>query len=511
MSWARSLLASFGVSVHRKRTIDVLIWELQRLRLGSTEHIAPQISRLLELSESGQPSVEQYRRVLTELARYEAQRPFHITTEDYGALDKQKRIIDARSDFGQCDFAELACGLFASSLSNHRVLHQRIDEGTLLWRVVKMSRGPILEVGRAAGGSTVTILGASGDRRVVSIDRAPIHHPMSEYVFSRPDVQRRLTLYIQSSREPIPESEFGMLFIDGDHSYEGVCHDIASFWNSLRSFDGKPPLAAFHDAADNPIGCVAAVKRACDELLAERGVARVVETWGAMLLVEKLADIDQDRWCAKTDREVWKQYSDSKGARLSPTRISQRLYPDRAPLRTAAANFLRNENVDNPPWIKTGIETRPVFLEADNAVRFVCETPHMAQHRIEYPLKLGVAGMCATIFVRPVRLSTLRLTISGPGHDELAKVDFELTNESRILAPRSAPGLEILNAGFAYQNGFFRCDLSIASPQPVPSMTLAINACNPEAPLQDGSDELRYVGNPDRGFIFNMASVREVL
>ena len=148
------------------------------------------------------------------------------TTEDYQAHDKMRHIVRRIPDFGHADFAELSCWLFAASLNNHRVVHQRIDEASLLWRAVKMSGGPILEVGRAAGGSTLLLLGASENRPVVSIDRAPFHAFIAEEVFQRPDVAARLKLYVQTSREPIAENEFGMIFIDADHSYEGICHDI---------------------------------------------------------------------------------------------------------------------------------------------------------------------------------------------------------------------------------------------------------------------------------------------
>ncbi|MCU1295535.1 MAG: hypothetical protein JWP08_4385 [Bryobacterales bacterium] len=125
------------------------------------------------------------------------------------------------------------------------MVHQRIDEGSLLWRAVKMSEGPVLEVGRAAGGSTIVLLGASGARPVVNIDRALFHAFIAEDVFQRPDVASRLKLDVQTSGEPIAEVGFGMGFIDADHSYEGICPDIGMFWNKLKSFDGKPPLAAF--------------------------------------------------------------------------------------------------------------------------------------------------------------------------------------------------------------------------------------------------------------------------
>ena len=77
------------------------------------------------------------------------------TDEDWD--DKVINLITDQEDFGSTDFADLASWIFASSLSNHRVVHQRVDEGATLWRAVKNSDGPILEVGRAAGGSTLIL------------------------------------------------------------------------------------------------------------------------------------------------------------------------------------------------------------------------------------------------------------------------------------------------------------------------------------------------------------------
>ena len=429
-------------------------------------------------------------------------------TEDYDARAKQERLIDGITDFGRADFADLACWLFASSLINHRVLHQRIDEGSLLWRAVKASGGPILEVGRAAGGSTVTILGASGDRPVVSIDRAPVHAEMAAHVFSRPDVRRRLTLYTQSSREAIAEDAFGLIFIDADHSYEGVCHDIASFWNLLKPFDGKSPIAVFHDAVENPIAYVGPVKRACDELIAERGVAKVVGSWGSMLALEKHDDIDQNRWYAKEDRYFWRRYASPAYPVLAPTRNRGQLRSDGKPafnVKKEAPNLLGEENIDDPKWIKTGVDIETAYSEAgaDNPARFVREVPIGGLHRLEKSLRQGLSRFRLTAFVRPIRSKTLRFSIFDSTRTSLADVDFELTNASRILQPKTRGGVEALDAGFLYGNGFFRCELLVSMAAPLAAASIGIAAL-------DDAGSLEHDGNPERGFLLNLASVREL-
>lgn len=505
----KNLLASAGWSLHRKASIDRLIRELDRARslapsetLGGTEPPAPIPSAAGLNGASGQ-LLKEYREVRNALDWYEARMSSFVTTEDYDSLEKQRRLVDRRDNFGDSDFADLAGWLFASSLSNHRVLHQRIDEGASLWRAVKMSGGPILEIGRAAGGSTVTILGASGRRPVVSIDRGPFHSAISERVFNRADVKNRLKLYTQSSRESIPETSFGMLFIDGDHSYEGVCHDIAMFWNSLQAFDGKPAVAAFHDAAKNPITYVEQVKRACDELLAESGVARVVETWGAMLIVEKLGDIDQDRWFAKEDRSFSRKYPDGCGRSQAPKTIRGALQSGFAPATQGAFNFLSDDNLDQPAWQKTGVELERVFDETDNPVRFVKETIPRGSHRILKTARLGVASFVLTAFVRPVRTNRILLSMSDENSQPLAQIEFDLGDASRIHNQQTWQGAVIRDAAFLYGNGFFRCELGIAAGRRVPSVTVAVSALGPVG-------EIEYTGTDDRGFLMNLASLREI-
>jgi hypothetical protein len=497
----RNVLARFGLSLHRKESVHKLFRELDRLRRiastvpGSNE--PPPLARTATNADL-QAELAAAREALD---WYEERRDSFRLTEDYNARAKEKSIVEGAARFGQVDFADLACWIFASSLSNHRVVHQRIDEATVLWRSVKRTAGPILEVGRAAGGSTIIILGASNDRTVVSIDRAPTQPEMTKAVFSRPDVRSRLRLYNQSSREEIAEQEFGMIFIDGDHSYEGVCHDIATFWNCLKSIDGKAPIAVFHDAADNPIGYVPAVKRACDELIGEGRVARVVESWGSMLAVEKLGDLDQDRWYAKEDRGFWRRYASSGFPVLSPRTI--RSAPASAARAKGVVNLLGEENLDDPSWVKVGADLDIVFLEADNPVRFVRETPSAGEHKVEKTIPLGLSRFAVTVFLRPVRRKTLRFAIGALGGVSLAQADFALVDDCRIARQHAADGTKIVDCAFLYGNGFFRCELSVETSKPLPSAVVAVAAL-------DESGSSHYQGNPDCGFMVNLASVREL-
>jgi hypothetical protein len=368
-----------------------------------------------------------------------------------------------------------------------------------------MSAGPILEVGRAGGGSTLVLLGASGSRPVVSIDRAPVHAAIADRVFARPEVSRRLKLYRQSSREPIGESEFGMMFVDGDHSYDGVCHDIATFWNALKSFDGKPSLAAFHDAADNPISYVESVRRACLELIAEPGAAHVVEDWGSMLVLEKTGNIDPERWYAKEDDRFWSSYADRQHSILRSNPARGQL-GTREPPKLAAANLLGEENIEDPCWEKRGLVIERVTrFGADNPLRLLREIGETGEHRIAKTVALDCAGFCFSVFLRPHHIAGLRISVLDPRTGELAHAHFDLADQPRIGETFARSGVEIADARFSYRNGYFRCDLGLRVSEPIAAATFAINALSSTGP------STIYAGSRKRGFFMNLSNVREIL
>lgn len=363
-----------------------------------------------------------------------------------------------------------------------------------------MSGGPILEIGRAAGGSTVILLGASGQRPVVSIDRDPFTSPMAARVFERPDVRQRLTLLTQSSQEPIAANAFGMMFVDGDHSYEGVCHDIAMYWNILKPFDGKPPVAVFHDAAANPISISETVKRAADELLAERGTAKLLESWGSMLLLEKTGGLDQGRWFAKDDQALWRSYPGGTAA-LRRSGTGHASAPDPTPAVTrGTTNLIGGVNLDDPSWIKVGVALEPIHDHADNPVRWARETAQHGRHGIEKWAEVARPRLIATFFLRPLGRRALRIAIHDAGSALLIQADFEFADGGRIARPATRGGAELVDAAVDYRNGYFCCEPAAAMPSP---RRVAIAAHS----LSD-SGEVEFAGDPSRGFAINLASLR---
>ncbi|QYY25294.1 class I SAM-dependent methyltransferase [Diaphorobacter sp. MNS-0] len=190
--------------------------------------------------------------------------------------------------------------LFQCNNDNRGIIRQNFDEAALLWKAVKASSGRILEIGRRHGGTTVLLVTAGEGRKVSSIDNAPAHHPTCEEFFKKiqethPD---RLELIIGDSRTPFaPENRFGLLFIDGDHSYEGVRKDTIAHWPALVADDGHPALAVYHDCMPNnglahkkQDNHCSGVTQLCEELIAS-GCARVAGHAGSSLLVEKIAEL----------------------------------------------------------------------------------------------------------------------------------------------------------------------------------------------------------------------------
>lgn len=190
--------------------------------------------------------------------------------------------------------------LFDCNNRNRKIIRMNFDEAALLWKTVKMTAGPILEIGRYYGGSTVLLWAASKDREIFSIDLYQEHHSLCEKIFQDPINRKYIHLLIQDSGEPLPNKNYGFAFIDGDHTYSGVLKDTLAHWNALKSFDNYPPLFAYHDTIPNdglkycnqPNHCED-ITLLCDELI-DLGCAEKFDSAGSLLVLKKIKDLPQN-------------------------------------------------------------------------------------------------------------------------------------------------------------------------------------------------------------------------
>jgi predicted O-methyltransferase YrrM len=221
-------------------------------------------------------------------------------------------------------FEDLAW-LFTCDSRNRGLIRQGFDEAALLWKAVKATSENILEIGRNLAGSTVLLAAAAGpERKIYSIDNRSNEDRACKDYLARPGNKARVHLMVADSRGPLPNLRFGFLFIDGDHTFEGVLADVLAHWNALQTGDEKPALVAFHDAlpndnfkwrdADRKLnrfwirlknkfrkrqkpevapGYEPGVLKVCDELIRE-GLAAKWGSAGSMLVLRKLADLPFD-------------------------------------------------------------------------------------------------------------------------------------------------------------------------------------------------------------------------
>ena len=180
--------------------------------------------------------------------------------------------------------------LFNIDNTTRDIIRLNIDEAALLWKYaedVRTNEHPIriLEIGRYWGGSTVLLLLATDycnePVEIISIDIIDgCHDPRVDEWLQEYYQTDRLELIVGDSRTLETET-LSLLFIDGDHSYEGVKADTFQHWNSLDGF------ALFHDYQDET---TPGVTKFLDEFV-EQGYAEKVEQVSSMLVLKKLKEI----------------------------------------------------------------------------------------------------------------------------------------------------------------------------------------------------------------------------
>lgn len=151
--------------------------------------------------------------------------------------------------------------LFTSTQHSRGVARLNIAEAALLWKYAARAEIGMLEIGRRHGGSTCLLAAANPGVPLASIDLRPEHNPKCEEFFQ----DNPVALLVGNSRTFAFKEVSDFIFIDGDHSYEGV---KADFQNAIKVALPGTTVILFHDAVRGAYGTCPGVTQFVEELLA---------------------------------------------------------------------------------------------------------------------------------------------------------------------------------------------------------------------------------------------------
>jgi len=152
--------------------------------------------------------------------------------------------------------------LFSCSKTNRGVVRLDLNEAGHLFSLARsIPSAKILEIGRLAGGSTILLAAAIDERsKVTSIDINPKDDETLASVLNRVGLAGKVELIVDDANNIKAENEsYDIIFIDGDHSYEGVSRD----YNHWKYAVKKGGHMVFHDYDDS----CPYVMRLCDEIM----------------------------------------------------------------------------------------------------------------------------------------------------------------------------------------------------------------------------------------------------
>ena len=153
-----------------------------------------------------------------------------------------------RPDATTRSFQDMMPLLFSSGPSNRGICLLDFDEALALWELCQLcAHESCLEIGRFKGGGTVLMastLGTGG--KFYSIDIKSDYDKELIVALKIFGLYEKVELIVGDSiKVIIPNNNLlGLIFIDGDHSYEGVKRDIAHWYPHLK----PEGYMCFHDA-----------------------------------------------------------------------------------------------------------------------------------------------------------------------------------------------------------------------------------------------------------------------
>ena len=166
-------------------------------------------------------------------------------------------IVEAAlpDDLERIEGFEDCAWLLSSNVLNHYASRLMLSEAAYLYATVRDLEGSpnVAEIGRYRGGTTVLLAAAGGT--VLSVDndsKLEESDTSLRRVLLRLGLSERCDLRLANSTSVIvPPESLDLVFVDGDHSYEGVSGDIQHWLPALRPgahlvvHDGRtisPPL-----------------------------------------------------------------------------------------------------------------------------------------------------------------------------------------------------------------------------------------------------------------------------
>ena len=136
--------------------------------------------------------------------------------------------------------------IFAKTRTNRRIHYMapkleiprefiRLDpwEAEYLFIVAQRAKGRIVETGRFNGGSVFLMSAANPEAQIHSIDIKPQNDALLKDIFEKTGFGAHVDLITGDSQKTrYPQiGEIGMLFVDGDHTYQGCTNDLENWYD----------------------------------------------------------------------------------------------------------------------------------------------------------------------------------------------------------------------------------------------------------------------------------------